>query len=544
MRDIIPVKKNKTESHPVFNHSLADNLNNIIAEEETSSNFFQETGKPASQIRHGNKKSRLWKIFYWLFLIILLGSIAYGLFFVIKINATSKKIVITLNNDVDLSLLDTLKTIATSDASRLKSQDEKINILLLGTAGVGKAGKNLTDTLMIASINKATKQVALLSLPRDLFVIVPELKAQMKINSVYQYGLSAFSENQNQAAELVEKTIEEITDLPINYYVILNFSGFEKIIDSVGGINIMNELDIYDTRYPGPNFSYETFELSKGFHRLDGATALKYVRERHNDPEGDFGRAKRQQQVLVSTKNKIFSVGTFLNPFKLNELLNALENNIATNIQPDELIGFLELVKKLDTQNINTVVIDAWNKESLLKVSHVFYGDLRSFILVPRVGNWSEIQELANNIFDLNEIRRKKEEIQKEDARVLIVNQSGHYQLAEKIRKLLDENLNYKKVTVSNISSQKLTDSSLIYDGTRGNKPFTLSEIATKLPAKVASYETCPETLCQNDNYDIVVVVGKDLIERYTIEEDTLEDLNNARDQEEQLNYIDLSKNK
>jgi hypothetical protein len=113
-------------------------------------------------------------------------------------------------------------------------------------------------------------------------------------------------------------TVTEITGLPIHYFVILDFDGFEKIIDTVGGVRINAERDFLDTRYPGKNYGYETFQLSKGWHSLDGATALKYVRERHADPEGDFGRAKRQQETIRAVRDKVFSVPTFLNPVMIS----------------------------------------------------------------------------------------------------------------------------------------------------------------------------------------------------------------------------------
>ena len=480
-------------------------------------------------------RSRLKNFFSWFFILILFTGIIYGSFFLYKTYALSRKINIEINNPPDSLLLQTIKTITTGDTTQLKSQDDRINILLLGIAGVGKAGQNLTDTVMVASLNIKTKQVSLLSIPRDLFVTIPDLKVQMKINSVYQYGLSNSDKNKGAAAATVARTVEDIIALPINYYVILNFNGFEKIIDSLDGINIISELDIYDPRYPGPNFSYETFELAKGFHHLDGATALKYVRERHNDSEGDFGRAKRQQQVLQATKNKVFSVGTFLNPFKLNELFDALGDNITTNINPEELIGFMELAKKLDTQNINNMVIDAWNKESLLKVSHVFYGNLRSFVLVPRVGNWSEVHDLAKNIFDLNVLKRRQAEITNENASIGIINRSGDYNIVEKIRKLLNENFAYKNVFVLKETPIKLTEKTFVYDRTNGAKPFTLDEIAQKLPAQV-SYEKFSLNIGSAQNRDdLVIVIGKDLISKYNMEEDTLEDLNKSRDDEDNL---------
>lgn len=285
---------------------------------------------------------------------------------------------------------------------------------------------------------------------------------------------------------------------------------------------------------------------------MDGATALKYARIRHGDPEGDFGRAKRQQQVMQTFKNKLFSLGTFLNVFALNNFLDALGDNIKTNINPDEIGGFLELARKLDTQNINNMVLDAWNKDSLLKISKSIRESVGASALVPRVGNYSEIQELAQNIFNLNELRRKRDEIAKENATILLANQSGDYALTEKIRKLLSVNLNYKNIKIKNAPTKIITEKTIAYDLTNGTKPFTLDELVKKLPAS-ASYTvpasikqlaTLPGQQAKTSQTDsslpdlpIIVSLGKDLSTIYNIEEGTLADLESSRDNEDTLDF-------
>jgi len=480
-----------------------------------------------------------YKIIFWLFIAAFVSAIAYGSFFAYKLYSVGKKINIENNNDS--SFLGTIKSLADKNNRSLKGADKnQINILLLGIAGKGKPGQFLTDTIMVASIEPKTNRVALLSIPRDLYVKIPNTNIQTKINSVYQYGLSNNNNDSDAAAKVIEKTITDITSLDINYYVVLNFDGFQKAIDDIGGINITSERDLYDARYPGPNYSYETFRLSKGFHHLDGATALKYARERHNDPEGDFGRAKRQQQIMQATKNKIFSVGTLFNVFALNNLFDTLGENIRTDINTENLASFFELAKKLDTNNINNVVVDAWNKDSLLKVSHVQYGSIAAFVLIPRVGNYSEIQDLAQNIFDLNKIQRRKDEIAKEDATIAIINKSGDPQIIQRIKKVLQENLDYRNVLILADSDKNLSATTTVYDSTNGQKPFTLDELAGKLPATV-SYLIDPNIskILQNKTVDMTLVVGKDLIAKYNMEENTIQDLNNAQDDQMYINLLE-----
>jgi LCP family protein required for cell wall assembly len=479
------------------------------------------------------------RIFLCLAIIVLLISIGYGVFFIHKMNSLGEKVTIVSGNNQ--TFIDTFKSFVSGKPLNLRGTEKgRVNILLLGIAGLGKSGQNLTDTIMIASANPDTSQVSLFSLPRDLLVKIPEENTQMKINSVYQYGLNRTRNNQ-KAVEMVKKVVNDATSLDIDYYVVLNFDGFEKAIDSISGINVMNERDIYDPRYPGPNYSYTTFSMPKGFQHLDGMAALKYARMRHNDPEGDFGRAKRQQQVLQAAKNKIFSTSTLLNVFAMNDLFNTLGENVKTDIKTDEFNDFIELGKKINTANINNVVVDAWNKESLLKVSHIFYGDTRAFVLIPRIGNWNEVRELAQNVFDLNKIKRKREEITKEDASIVMINKSGDESVINKIKNLLKENLNYKNVAIPRDDSKNIEDNSTVYDLTGGTKPFTLNELVANLPA-AASYDLggSYKKITQNTSADLVIVIGKDLKDKYNMEEDSVDAYKNSDDAND---YSEFTKN-
>jgi len=488
------------------------------------------------------RKRIITRVLLWLALLLILLALGYVSFFLYKLNYFGNKV--NPDSKRQETILDTIKSV-TSGASDLKgSETGRINVLLLGAAGKGKPGQNLTDTIMILSIDLKTNRIALLSLPRDLYAKIPGTHYQTKINSVYQASLNRSGNDPDEAARSIKETVKDITSLDMNYYVVLDFDGFKRVIDAIGGINITSERDIYDATYPGPNYSYELFELKKGFHQLDGATALKYARERHDDPEGDFGRAKRQQQIMQATKNKIFSAGTFFNIVAINDLIDALGDNIKTDISPDEAAAFFELSKKMDTANINNVVVDAWNRDSLLKVSHVMVGSTRAFVLIPRISNYSEIHDLARNVFDLNKINRRKEEIADEKATVAIIDKSGDRSLLGKIEKLLNERFGYKNV-VTIVDQMKFNEeTSTAFDRTNGSKPFTLDEIATKLPTKVSydipeGYKRVIEK-SKKEIPDIVVVLGKDLPRKYEMEEDSIEDFKKSEDDQ---GYIDLLDN-
>lgn len=497
---------------------------------------------PRSITTQKKKKGIFKKIFIFAFSLLLIGGIFSGAYFFWKIGSVSSKISSASDDSHQGSTLSTISNIIKNDRVSLKGEDRgRINVLLLGVAGKGRAGGNLTDTIMIASIDMVNKKTALLSLPRDFYVEIADSDYRSKINSIYKYGLA-----NDEGIEPLKKTIENITDLNIDYYFVASFAGFEKFINDIDGIVINNERDIYDPSYPGPNYNYELFALEKGTHLLDGETALKYARERHDDPEGDFGRAKRQQQVMQAIKSRVFSTKVLFNPFAINNMLNTLGESITTDISLEEMESFLELSKELDTQNITNVVVDAWKKDSLLKVSHIYYDNIRAFILVTRVGNYSEIQDLAKNIFNLDEIKRRKEEMEKENANIAIVNKSGDSSLAKKIKSLLEDNLEFKNVSILENSSEKKIKSSQIEDFTDGRVPFTLDELIKKLPARLSENVIISESSLDENlkDYDLIVIIGSDLIEPYSYEESSMEEMEKNQNSSDNNKEILIKKDK
>jgi len=499
--------------------------------------FPKNSSSPSRNSKPKNIFKKIKNIFLFLIFIILTVALTGGTFFIFKLNNLSQKISIENSTSAKTPILETISDIskiAVETRNTLRGEETgRVNILLLGMAGKGKPGGELTDTIMIASLDIQNNKVALLSLPRDLYASVPDSRYSAKINSLYKYGL-----NNDQGIEPLKKTLEKITDLKIDYYLILNFSGFEKFIDDIDGINVQVERDIYDPTYPGPNYSYETFELKKGFHTLDGATALKYARERHADPEGDFGRAKRQQQVLQSAKNKVFSTKTLLNPFAVSKMMDTLGDNLKTDLSLEEIDSLIKLSKNLDTQNINNAVIDAWKEDSLLKVSHIFYESSRAFILVPRAGNYSEIQDLAKNIFDLKILEKRKTAIREEDAEIALIDLTGRYETYSEIEKLLKKRLGFENIQKIKKISEENKSQTILFD-LSGQKPFSVDELIKKIPARINSEnQAIVSALNKEENkieYDIIIILGEDLNEIYHYQEDSMEDLKQAEADEEML---------
>ncbi len=412
---------------------------------------------------------------------------------------------VSLNNRPSTieSVKDITRALIHPDKQMLKGEKEgRINILLLGRAGEAYSGKDLTDTIALLSIDTIRFQAGLLSLPRDLYAPIPKTGFFTKINSIYQYGL-----REGNSSHDIEETVSFITGEPIHYTIVVDFDGFEKIIDALGGVTINNARDIRDVRYPGKNYSYETFELSKGWHTLDGKTALKYVRERHDDPEGDFGRAKRQQEVIQSLRDKILDPSLLGNIFTLEHLLTALGESVRTDITTKEIEAFFSLGKKIDSQRISMSVVDAWKKESLLRVDHVDTPSGRAFILIPRSGTWEEIRDLAENLLDLSAKKTREENIRKENARILISSSPEDSKTAHIVKTFLKESLGLPSITTTFLPKNISLSESFVADQSNLTTPHALDALLKALPLERRSTSIGNASAIK---HDILIVIGHD----------------------------------
>ena len=304
-----------------------------------------------------------------------------------------------------------------------KTQENKINLLILGVGGGTHDGPDLTDTIIFASIDPNTKKVVLISLPRDLWV--PELKA--KINAAYTYGEL---KEKGGGLVLAKALIGKVLGQQIDYAVKIDFDGFVKAIDMVGGLDISVDNTFDDYEYPitgkeddtcghtdqeiaslsaqlasGSATELDTFpcryehlHFDRGLQHMDGTTALKYVRSRHAlGVEGsDFARSKRQQKVIEAFKEKVFSLGTILDPVKTIGLINTIQSSIDTDIQESDYDDFIRLAQKLKGAKITSTVIDvgdeANNRFGLLINPPISDEYNNAWVLAPRTGNGNYIE--------------------------------------------------------------------------------------------------------------------------------------------------------
>lgn len=393
-------------------------------------------------------------------------------------------------------------------------KEDRINILLLGVGGETHEAGNLTDTIIIASLKPSTKQVSLVSLPRDL---VSPLNGWRKINSVNAY---AEKENPGSGGEETAKSIGELFQIPIHYYIRIDFNGFEKIIDELGGVEINVENSFTDYSYPvrgqenNPDYyaRFENLTFTTGPTKMDGELALKYARSRHAAGiEGsDFARARRQQLLLEAIKNKLLSHQTLLNPVTIGKLINELNKNLTTNLSAWELLRLWDISKDIDrNQIINKVLNDG--PDNYLVAGK---GQDGAYILTPRTGNFSEIRNMLRDLFnDANSYSQEEDNNIQEVSNgtsIFIANGTWIAGLAGRTSELLKQS-NFS-ITGTGNAIERNYEQSVVYDLTSGEKNEELIALkkATGATQAFNSPDWLEEYRSGQNKSDFILILGTD----------------------------------
>ncbi|OWK27035.1 MAG: hypothetical protein US76_00195 [Parcubacteria group bacterium GW2011_GWA2_38_13b] len=294
-----------------------------------------------------------------------------------------------------------------NDFAPIKDPD-RLNILALGIRGVDdENGGLLTDTIMLISIKKDTSNIALISIPRDLYVYITRTKRD-KLNTVYAAGESI--DWGGGGLTLAKKIVSQITGQYIDYAISIDFNGFEKFIDTLGGITISlnspfmeyKQWENYPEHIKEENKQYwrlnkeeQRWELfiDKGTHLLDGEMTLYYARARFSS--NDFERTKRQQQIINAIRDKLFSIGIMANPVKIFNILDILNNHIKrdfTVLETKELLGFAQKTK-------NSMIIKKTLDDS---ENGLLYSAMLEnlYVLLPVGNTYENIRNAVKNIFE------------------------------------------------------------------------------------------------------------------------------------------------
>ncbi|TQR21368.1 LCP family protein [Psychrobacillus vulpis] len=239
---------------------------------------------------------------------------------------------------------DTKESDVNDKYKKAKAEDSAFTLLLAGIENQEKAKYGRSDVLIVATVNPKTEKISMVSIPRDTRVYIPDLGYQDKINHSYANGGINYTIN----------TVENLLDIPIDYYVSTDFQGFEDIVNTVGGVDV--EVPFTFKAQLTGSLKWKTY--TKGPMSLNGNEALAYVRMRKKDPQGDMGRNIRQKQVIQEIINKGTSVS---NITKIDDMIKDVGNNVKTNIPASEYFSLIKMYQKIKSSPIEQLQIEGYD---------------------------------------------------------------------------------------------------------------------------------------------------------------------------------------
>lgn len=380
--------------------------------------------------------------------------------------------------------------------------DGRVNILLLGKGGPGHSGADLTDTIIVASIDPVNKTSTLVSIPRDLWVTVPG-QGSSKINAVYanakNRSLSSDPRDTGKAETVgvnaMQDMISQVLGIPIHYYGMIDFEGFKQAVDIVGGVDIDVPAELAVKEYLWDSTTGKNYYLNvpAGQQHFDATRALYFTRSRHTSLRGDFTRSERQRLFIQALVGKVLSAGTYTNPLKVSQLMSAFGDHFTTDLSPSNALRLAEIGKGMDLSNLGSVGLadppnnyvrtDNVNGQSVVRPTAGF-------------GDYSEIQNYIRNTL-------KDPYLAKEGARIAVLNGTNISGLATKKADQL-KSYGYDVVSVGDAPTQDYANTILV--DLTGDKPFTKNYLEKRLELKAT--DRLPTGVMVQD-VDFVVILGQ-----------------------------------
>ena len=362
-----------------------------------------------------------------------------------------------------------------------------------------------TDTIIFASFNYETKDITLISIPRDFYVSLPDEFWFQKINSFYSYGEEL---EEGSGLTMLQTKVEELLDEEIQYYAMIDLKGFVELIDALGGVTVNVENSFTDYMYPLRN-GYQTVTFTSGPQTMDGETALKYSRSRHSQENGegsDFARAKRQQKVIEAVKKGMFDSGNYTNPQVILDLINTVSNNLTVSeFTINDIKAALNIQGNLKEGEgeIFSFVMDP-NAANGRIVTSKDVTTTNAYAIGPvlGLGQYEDIQNYVNRIL-------AKPSFYEEDSIIYVYDTGlGYQNTYAKVQELLEE-YPYSNIRfMGTLFSGK--EGVVVYEHEAGLKTETKKELSTYLNADSTVQ---PEYVTTNLNgEDITILFGKAII--------------------------------
>jgi len=370
---------------------------------------------------------------------------------------------------------------------------DPINILLLGTDDrPNDIGPARTDTIILLTLDPQTSTAGMLSFPRDLWVNIPGYNEASKINTAYGMGERTKAGNGSQ---VVMDTVSGFIGYPVDYYVRVDFNGFVRTVDLLGGLDIMVAQTIHDEEYPTADYGVETFHLEAGLQHLDGEAALKYARTRHTDD--DYARSRRQQDVIRAVLDKVLRADMIaaLLP-KAWQLVNTMRSSIDTNIPIPVQIELATYMREAVLQEIRQEVLDQRYGEERIT-------DETGWILIP---DRDKVRIAVNRFFRPSVSADPTASFDPDWVRIEILNGTGERGIAARTRDYLQQ-YGWKVVAIGDADRSDYSQTIVINYGV----PQTIVEqVGTTLSLPLDG--TSLQGLDNSHPVDLRIVVGRDLL--------------------------------
>jgi LCP family protein required for cell wall assembly len=285
------------------------------------------------------------------------------------------RVIVTQNAEGTTVAIPASQSTATAPIALPDIGKERVNILLLGVDDRKDGEVARSDTMILVTVDPVAKKVAMLSIPRDLLVTIPNY-GKDKINAAYAYG----STTDLTGAGLARATVEYNFGITIQYFAEVDFTGFQKIVDTLGGVTMDVASPIKDDEYPADASNYTRVYFHTGLQHMNGQQALRYARTRHDD--NDFARGSRQQEVLRALREQGVQLGLIT---KAPQLISALGDTVRTDMSPTQALALARLGNELKSEDITSY--------SMLSAVTEQYGEV--YYLVP---NWNAVHAILNQM--------------------------------------------------------------------------------------------------------------------------------------------------
>ena len=360
---------------------------------------------------------------------------------------------------------------------------ERLNVLLLGIDQRPNDDPDTTrtDTMIVLTLDPATKTAGMLSLPRDLYVPLPNRDAQDRINTAHVYGGPSYA----------MQTVEYNFGIPIQHYVRVNFNALTTLVDLVGGIDVYVDEDINDQAYPDMNYGYDPFVISAGWHHMDGATALKYARTRHGS--SDFYRMRRQQQVIMALRDRVLSTDAIVKLLpEAPQILQTLHDSISTDFSPSEIVQLILFAKDLPSDKITKVIVDETSVQGWTTPTG-------GQVLIPVR---DQIRKLRDKLYAPPEPQSSEANATPEPGRISVQNGTNVKGLAATVQANL-KTKGFDVVEVGNAEGDHPQTVIIDYHG----RALYIQQLAAALGVPATAINT---TLDSNSTLDALVILGDD----------------------------------